>query len=143
MTVLEQAKNIRAAMDNAAEVLTDEQALYSKELYPKWEELMGQTVELGFRFRYGEKLWKTRQKSYTVVDYYIPGEAGTESMFEAINESNAGTLEDPIPYDGNMALEEGKYYIQNDIVYLCTRSTGNAIYHPLADLVGLYVEVVA
>lgn len=143
MTVLDQAKAIRAAMDNAAIVLTDEEALFSKELYPLWEDLMGETVEMGFRFRHEGRLYKTKQKSYTFEDYYVPGASGTESLFEVINETHAGTREDPIPYDGNMALEEGLFYSQDGVVYQCTRSTGNAIYHPLADLVGLYVEVAA
>lgn len=142
MTVLDQAKAIRAAMDNAAIVLTDAQALYSRELYPRWEELMGEKVEMGFRFRYGDDLYKTRQKSYTFVEHYVPGAAGTESLFNVINETNSGTFEDPIPYDGNMALEQGLYYSQDGVVYRCTISTGNPIYHALKDLVGLYVEVV-
>lgn len=142
MTVMEQAKAIRAAMDNAALVLTDAQALGSKELYPKWEDLIGQTVELGFRFRYGEELYKTVQKSYTFLEQYVPGEAGMESLFAVIDETHAGTAEDPIPYDGNMQLEAGKYYTQDGVVYLCTISTGAAVYHPLSELVGLYVEVV-
>jgi hypothetical protein len=141
MTVLDQAKAIRAAMDNAAIVLTDAQALYSKELYPRWDDLMGEKVEMGFRFRYGDDLYKTRQKSYTFVPHYIPGATGTESLFEVINETNSGTKEDPIPYEGNMALEAGLYYSQDGVTYICTRSTGNAIYHALKDLVGLYVEV--
>ena len=41
-----------------------------------------------------------------------------------------------------MALENGKYYTQNDVMYLCTRDTANAVYNNLADLVGVYVEVV-
>lgn len=143
MTVVEQARSIREAMDNAAGVLTDAQALASKMLYPRWEDLLGQTAEMGFRFRHGEKLYKTRQESCTFADYYVPGAAGTESLFETINESNAGTKEDPIPYEGNMALEEGKYYSQGGVVYLCLRASGEAVYHPLKDLVGLYVEVAA
>ena len=47
-----------------------------------------------------------------------------------------------IAYDGNMALENGKYYVQNEIVYRCTRDTVNPVYNALADLVGIYVEVV-
>ena len=43
--------------------------------------------------------------------------------------------------DGNMELFEGLYYIQNGIVYLCTRNTEQPVYHALSDLVGLYVEV--
>lgn len=142
MNVIEQALTIRAAMDNAAIVLTDEQAVFSKELYPKWEELMGQTVELGFRFRYQDVLYKTIQKSYTFVEHYIPG-AGTESLFARIDEAHAGTVEDPIPYEGNMALEEGKHYSQGGVVYRCIWSTGIPVYHPLSELVGLYVEVIS
>lgn len=43
---------------------------------------------------------------------------------------------------GNMALESGKYYLQGGVTYLCTRDTGIAVYQPLADLVGVYVEEV-
>lgn len=51
-----------------------------------------------------------------------------------------GTLDDPIPYSGNMALESGKYYIQDGVAYRCTRDTVNPVYNALADLIGLYVE---
>ena len=51
-------------------------------------------------------------------------------------------MADPIPYDGNMALEAGKYYIQDYVIYLCNRDTVNPVYNPLAELVGLYVETV-
>lgn len=142
MTVMEQAKVIRSAMDNAAIVMTDEQALSSKELYPKWEELMGRTVDIGFRFRYTDKLYKTMQPSYTFVEHYVPG-AGTESLFARIDEAHLGSAEDPIPYEGNMVLEEGKYYSQDGVVYKCIWSTGIPVYHPLNELVGLYVEVVS
>lgn len=40
-----------------------------------------------------------------------------------------------------MALENGKYYTQNGVVYLCNRDTVNPVYNALADLVGVYVEV--
>lgn len=142
MNVMEQAKRLRAAMDNASIVLTDEQAVFSKELYPKWEELMGQTVELGFRFRYDDSLYRTLQKSYSFVEHYVPG-AGTESLFARIDEGHAGTAEDPIPYEGNMALEEGMHYSQGGVVYRCIWSTGIPVYHPLSELVGLYVEVIS
>jgi hypothetical protein len=51
-------------------------------------------------------------------------------------------MEDPIPYNGNMRLENGKYYIQDNVIYLCTRDTVNPVYNPLAELVGVYVEKV-
>ena len=64
------------------------------------------------------------------------------SLFEVIDETHAGTLEDPIPYDGNMEIFVDLYYIQNDVIYKCIRSSGVALYHNLADLVGNYVEIV-
>ena len=141
MTVMEQAQAIRWAMDNAAIVLTDEQALFSKELYPKWEDLMGLTVEMGFRFRWLDKLYKTRQKSYTFVQHYVPGTDGAESIFEVIDEGHAGTYEDPIPYERNMEIYQGSYYSQDAVIYLCIRSSGQPLHHDLAELVGVYVEV--
>ena len=62
------------------------------------------------------------------------------ALWTEICESHTGTLADPIPYSGNMALESGKYYIQDGVVYRCTRDTINPVYNALTDLVGLYVE---
>ena len=39
-----------------------------------------------------------------------------------------------------MELEEGKYYSQDGVTYLCTRDTGIPVYNALKDLVGIYVE---
>lgn len=138
------AKQQRQVYDTAAAYLTDEEALTAKGAYHAWEELVetGETVAQGYRFQHGGKLYKTAQPSYTFVQTYVPGTTGTESLFVVIDETHAGTLADPIPYDGNMELVEGKYYTQDGVVYLCTRSTGSAVYHALADLVGIYVEVV-
>jgi hypothetical protein len=40
-----------------------------------------------------------------------------------------------------MALENGKYYSQDGVIYYCNRDTVNPVYSALKDLVGLYVEV--
>ena len=66
----------------------------------------------------------------------------TESLYSKICKTHAGTLDDPIPYSGNMALESGKYYMQDGKVYRCIRDTGNPVYNALSELVGLYVEEV-
>lgn len=65
----------------------------------------------------------------------------TPALWTEICETHDGTLDDPIPYDGNMALTAGLYYIQDYTIYLCTRDTGNPVYNPLAELVGIYVEI--
>ena len=41
-----------------------------------------------------------------------------------------------------MALENGKYYSQDGVTYLCNRDTVNPVYNPLRELVGLYVKEV-
>lgn len=145
MTVMEQAKTIRSAMDAAAMVLTDADAISCKAIYKQWETLVeeGAAVEKGYRFLRGEDLYRVEQPRYTFAAHYVPGAVGTESLFSRIDETHAGSADDPIPYEGNMALEEGKLYSQSGIVYRCTWSTGNPVYHPLSELVGLYVEVVS
>ena len=124
-----------------AQSLDDAQALTVKAIYPLWQEVIGQTVALGYKFLYGDVLYKVIQPDgLTIQNQYIPGE-GTESLYVVINETNAGTQEDPIPYAGNMALENGKYYSQDGVIYLCNRDTEIPVYQALKDLVGLYVTV--
>lgn len=120
----------------------DNTALRMKEFYPKFESIIGQTIEKqGFKFTYADKLWATVQPNLTVQSHYPPGE-GTESLYTEVCETHAGTVDDPVPYEGNMALEAGKHYMQDWVIYLCTRDTVNPVYNALADLVGLYVEAV-
>lgn len=119
--------------------LTDEESLEVKPMYPEWESKMGQQVNVGEKYQYNDKLWKVLQ-AHTVQENWKPGE-GTESLYTEVSKGHAGTKEDPIPYNNNMELENGKYYSQNGVTYLCTRDTGIPVYNPLADLVGIYVEV--
>lgn len=136
---IQQAAVLVARMQ--AQSLDDAQALTVKAIYPQWSEVIGQTVKQGFRFLYSDVLYKVIQPDgLTIQDQYIPGE-GTESLYVVINETNAGTQEDPIPYAGNMALENGKYYSQDGVIYLCNRDTEIPVYQALKDLVGLYVTV--
>lgn len=118
----------------------DNTALRMQKFYPTFDEIVGQEVKQGFRFRHGGKLWAT-VKALTIQKHYPPGE-GMESMYTKVNETHDGTIDDPIPYDGNMVLEKGKHYIQNETTYLCNRDTVNPVTHALSELVGLYVEEV-
>ena len=124
--------------------LDDNTALRAMAFYPAWFDMIGKTIEkAGFKVKHGDKLWKTVQPNYTVLAQWEPGAVGTESLFAEINETHTGTQDDPIPYDGNMALTAGLYYHQAWIIYRCIRDTGNPVYHPLSELVGIYVEVAA
>lgn len=122
-------------------VVDDNTALRMREFYPAFEEIIGQTVKQGFKFRYGNDLYKVAQPELLIQAHYPP-RVGMESLYTKVDETHAGTKDDPIPYSGNMALQSGLYYHQDYVVYLCTRDTGNPVYHALSELVGLYVEAV-
>lgn len=118
----------------------DQTALRMLEFYPEWNCLIGQTVDKAeYKFQHNGKLYKTIPANHTFQADWVPG-VGTESIYARIDEAHDGTKYDPIPYDGNMALESGKYYIQDDVVYLCNRDTGQPVYNALNELVGIYVE---
>ena len=113
----------------------DNTALRMVAFYPEWAENTEYTAE--YKVQRNGKLWRCRQ-AHTSQAGWEPENAA--SLWTEICESHAGTLEDPIPYSGNMALESGKYYSQDNKVYRCTRDTGNPVYNALSELVGLYVE---
>ena len=121
--------------------IPDQTSLRMMGFYPLFSDIIGRTVKQGFKFVHDGKLYKTAQADLLIQSHYAPG-AGTESLYTRIDLEHTGREYDPIPYDGNMVLESGKYYIQNDVLYLCNRDTGAAVHHALSELVGLYVEKV-
>ena len=120
---------------NSLEV-DDNTALRMVAFYPEWAADTSYTI--GFKVQRNGKLYRVVQAHTSLVGW--EPEAAL-SLWEEINETHSGSLEDPIPYSGNMALESGKYYIQDLVIYLCNRNTEIPVYQPLKDLVGLYVEV--
>lgn len=137
LTESEVSRMLIAAQVNSLSV-DDNTALRMKEFYPEWAENTAYTV--GYKVQRNGKLWRVVQ-AHTSQMGWEPENAA--SLWEQINETHAGTLDDPIPYDGNMALENGKYYTQDYEVYLCIRDTGIPVYNALSELVGIYVEVIA
>ena len=115
----------------------DSTALRMMDYYPAWES--GKAYTVGYKVTYNGKLYRVGMAHTSQADW-TPDTAVT--LFERIDETHNGSKYDPIPYDGNMALESGKYYTQDGVTYLCTRDTVNPVYNALADLVGLYVNKV-
>lgn len=115
----------------------DNTALRMTEFYPVWAE--NTAYETGYKVQRNNKLYRCIQAHTSQVGWEPETAA---SLWEIINETHSGTIDDPIPYDGNMALEQGKYYVQNGAIYLCTRDTVNPVYGTLESLIGLYVEEV-
>ena len=113
----------------------DNTALRMLDFYPEWA--AGTAYTVGYNVKRNGKLWRVLQ-AHTSQTGWEPENAA--SLWEQINETHSGTVDDPIPYSGNMALTAGLYYMQDWVIYKCTRDTGNPVYHALDELVGLYVE---
>ena len=139
MRAQDRARQIRPIIERAAASLSDGYALEAVELTEPWA--AGIEYSQGKRLRYCGKLYRVQQKHTSQADW-IPSE--TPSLYSEVAKPGQGDdPSNPIPYDGNMELTESKYYSQSGIVYICTRSTGVPVYNDLADLVHIYVEVVA
>lgn len=127
----------RNAMVKGSAVLTDEEALDVPALFPSWE--VNHAYNTGDRFAYEDKLYKVLQPHTSQADW-LPN--ATPSLYAEVAKGGQGDdPSNPIPYNNNMELNEGKYYIQYDVIYRCFRDTGIPVYNDLKDLVGLYVEV--
>jgi hypothetical protein len=137
MNYIENARKMRPIIEQAAQSLDDATALTAISLYPAWNP--GATYSKGHKVQSGGKLWRCIQAHTSQIGWEPEN---VSSLWEQINENHAGTQDDPIPYEGNMALESGKHYVQNGVIYRCIRDTVNPVYNALADLVGLYVEEV-
>lgn len=116
----------------------DQTALRMREFYPEWQ--TGKEYAVGFKVQYNERLYRVVQ-AHTSQDGWTP--EAVPALYEVIDETHSGAEDDPVPYSGNMVLEQGKYYMQDGEIYMCIRDTVNPVYNALAELVGLYVEAVA
>lgn len=122
----------------------DNTSLRMKSYYPTWQELAEANFtaeKAGYKFTYGDDLYKTIHPKQQFLPNWVPGQ-GTESIFERIDETHAGTKEDPIPYKVNMTVYADKYYTEDGILYRCTRDSDIPLQNKASELVGHYFEVV-
>ncbi len=157
-----QAEAQAAAVEVAriqAQSLTDEQALTVKALYKDWEkDPEGYPYKISNpddkRRNYNGKLWNLNKDHNKQSDRY-PGADPT--LWTEIVERHAGTKEDPIPVPDSVTTsgfeyEYGKYYREEDTVYLCKRGgiedpesmygQKEKLYFPPSVLIGQYFEIV-
>lgn len=110
----------RRKIEAAATKFTDEEALNSLELFQKWG---FRDYQKGDRVVEGTVLYKAKQ-NITANPTWLP--SLTPALWEPVAlPSEAGTIDNPITAVAGMEYEIGKYYIENDKVYLCERSGMN------------------
>ena len=131
---------VRLAVKEARTITDDQEALAVKVLYKEWGKQIGNPLEAGEYVQYNDKLYRVLQ-AHTAQANWIPG-IGTESLFVVIDKEHSGTLEDPIQYTANMEVFANKYYIEDGVVYKCTRDSGIALHNKASDLIGIYFELV-
>lgn len=118
--------------------MTDAQALSVMAFYPDFTELIGKPLAVREKLRYGGKLYKVIQ-AHTAQADWLP--SGLPALYGLITEAHAGTLEDPIPYERMMVLEQGKYYSQYGAVYKCVTGSIVGYDSDLTDLLALLEKV--
>ncbi len=107
----------------------DKTAVRMKEFYPQWEELCGKSYvaeKEGYKFKYGDQLYKTRQQNFTFQSQWIPGQ-GTSAIYTRIDELHTGLIDDPIPVPADVTTNAftytiGMYYTYNGTLYICQRT---------------------
>lgn len=131
---------IKMAVKTARAITDDQEALAVKCLYKQWEKQIGRQLEVGEYIQHNKQLYRVLQQHIAQANW-IPG-VGTESLYVIIDKEHSGTIDDKIPWVANMECIEGKYYIEDNISYLCIRSSGIALQCKASEVVGNYFVVV-
>ena len=127
---------VRLAVDQARSITDDQKALTVKSLYKQWEKQIGNMLNVGEYIQYENKLYRVLQQ-HTAQEVWKPG-VGTESLYVVIDKEHEGTQSDPIPWQTNMECFNGKYYTEDNVLYLCIRDSGIALHFSIKDLIGNY-----
>lgn len=119
--------------------LTDEEAVENAYLYDEWKPDIKQTA--GLKQTYHGALYKVKDgvQDFTSQSDWTPDVA--VSLYERVaNPTESGTRDNPISYAQIMAIENGKYYAQNGVIYYCFRDMP-AMPYDLSVLIEQYVRV--
>lgn len=129
MTALEQALQLRPYIEKAVQSLPDADALKAKTLYPLWEDLVELGMvdtngEPGYRFYYDGDLYKCVNGDPEFQKTWVPGISTSAIYVRIADETETGTIDNPIEAARGMEYIYGNYYLdpEDDKIYLCQRS---------------------
>lgn len=117
--------------------IPDEQALEMPDLFYTWDEVLeaGELLEANTILNLGGQLYRVVQP-VTPQEHQRPDGEGMLAIYRPIDETHAGTQEDPIPFVYGMDTEQGKYYSYNGKLYLCNLTMAPCVWPP--DTAGLW-----
>ena len=130
---------VKMAIKQARQITDDQEALAVKCLYKNWSKQLGRELTVGEYVQHGDRLYRVLTTHVAQVNWE-PG-VGTESLFVIVDKTHAGTKEDPVPWNANMECEEGKYYSEDGVIYLCVRASGIALQCKIVDVLGNYFQL--
>lgn len=131
------ALKLRSMIEKASVSLDDSDALEAVELFPMWA--VGIDYTEGKRVRDGVELFKCKQPHTSQADWRP---SITPALWQKVEKPGQGdTPDNPIPWSWGLEIYKGKYYSQNDVIYVGIRDSGVGIFADLSALVGNYVEV--
>ena len=130
----------------------DQTAVICKDFYPEWAvgiEITSKMIEAGQNRYHCDGILYRTETPHTTQENWKPGIARA-SIWTAINEEHAGTIEDPIPVPEELVSFEyawGKYYSESGTLYICDRQGGKdgdkyTLSYKPSQLIGHYFSVV-
>ena len=130
---------VKMCIKQARQITDDQEALAVKCLYKNWSKQLGRELVVGEYVQHGDRLYRVLT-THVAQANWEPG-VGTESLFVIVDKTHAGTMEDSIPWNANMECEEGKYYSEDGVIYLCVRASGIALQCKIVDVLGNYFQL--
>lgn len=131
---------IKFAIQCAIPLMTNDQILQCVSVLPEWKSFIGGKMEAHQRFQFNKEAWESRQEVSVVLEGQEPG-ISTAALYQRIESSHVGTQEDPIPYSQLMTVYKDKYYIQNEMLYLCLEDSGQPLYADCENLPRYFQKV--
>lgn len=121
----------------AATDIPDEQALEMPDLFRTWDEVLaaGEQLEANTILNLDGQLYRVVQP-VTPQEHQRPDSEGMLAIYRPIDQTHAGTQEDPIPFVYGMDTEQDKYYSYNGKLYLCNLTMKPCVWTP--DTAGLW-----
>ena len=122
--------------------IPDEQALEMPDLFYTWDEVLeaGELLEANTILNLGGQLYRVVQPVTPQEHQRLDGE-GMTAIYRPIDQTHAGTQEDPIPFVYGMDTEQGKYYSSGGKVYLCNQTMTPCVWLPETEGLWQWTEV--